>query len=148
MALSLGARRPAPDDERLARSAASGANAVGAAGVSVAACAAAGAAGTSVLGLSGVPLGSAISSASAVLGTVAASASVVGVVGTPRQGEMLKSVSFWVVFLMMIVGAFGLLDIILMYVFLDGFRAFLYQKMFLTYCFDIFLVNSWVLQTE
>lgn len=82
VALALGARhRPAPEDERLAKSAASGANAVGAAGVSVAACAAAGAAGTSVLGLSGLPLGSAMGSASAVLGTVAASASVVGVVG-------------------------------------------------------------------
>lgn len=81
VALALGAPRPKPDDERLAQSAASGANAVGAAGVSVAACAAAGAAGTSVLGLSGLPLGAATGSASAVLGTVAASASVVGVVG-------------------------------------------------------------------
>lgn len=43
MALALGAQyRPAPEDERLAKSAANSANAVGAAGVSVAACAAAG----------------------------------------------------------------------------------------------------------
>lgn len=82
VALALGAQyRPAPEDERLAKSAANGANAVGAAGVSVAACAAAGAAGTSVLGLSGLPLSTAMGSASAVLGTVAASASMVGVVG-------------------------------------------------------------------
>lgn len=38
-----------------------------------------GAAGTSVLGLSGLPLSTAMGSASAVLGTVAASASMVGV---------------------------------------------------------------------
>ena len=129
MALALGARhRPAPEDERLAKSAASGANAVGAAGVSVAACAAAGAAGTSVLGLSGLPLGSAMGSASAVLGTVAASASVVGVVGTLRPaGEMLGEIFFLMSlldlkrnnyrFLLMIVGALdctGLLDIIIL----------------------------------
>ena len=43
VALALGAQyRPAPEDERLAKSAANSANAVGAAGVSVAACAAAG----------------------------------------------------------------------------------------------------------
>lgn len=153
MALALGARhRPAPEDERLAKSAASGANAVGAAGVSVAACAAAGAAGTSVLGLSGLPLGSAMGSASAVLGTVAASASVVGVVGTPSPaGEMLGDfflVSFLDLkrnnyrFLLMIVGALnciGLLDMIMniigvMYVFSDDFGTLCYRIYLFAYC--------------